>query len=532
MSARAPIRPGTLALLGLGAALSLAVGLRSTWQNSITVDEFGHLPAGLNLLQTGDMRYAELNPPLMNSLNALPLWLADVPAVQVPEGSEDSRYSFWSNGAWFMEQRRSDYVLLFERARAVTVGLTALMGLGAFGFARRLVPEHGDAAGLLAAALVWSSPEVLAHGALVTTDAGLAAFTLFSLSALHAWRVRPDAARAAGAGVLLGLCQLVKFSAVLLLPVVVGVLAHAVVTATEGRRARLGEAALLLAAAWLTLCAGYGFGGLGTPVGALSLGSAPLSALSGVWAGLPSPLPEAFLRAFDRQLADIAQGDPSYLLGEVYHERHNRATGLLNGLRCSTHWGFQSEFSELYPDVTVVEGSIVTEEKRIYSSGGANSYWNLLLYLLEKYTNRETAVLASKYFAIDINRDSQAAFAMFKGQRNHQDTEILRVQDYIEENITERLSVDVLSRLVNTGRRTLERRFKEATSNSIQEYIRRIKIEAAKRQFEQSRKNINEVMYELGYSDTKAFRDLFKKLTGLTPIEYRNKYSKITANPL
>lgn len=208
------------------------------------------------------------------------------------------------------------------------------------------------------------------------------------------------------------------------------------------------------------------------------------------------------------------------------------ATGLLNGRRCSTHWGFQTEFSELYPDVTVVEGSIVTEEKRIYSSGGANSYWNLLLYLLEKYTNRETAVLASKYFAIDINRDSQAAFAMFKGQRNHQDIEILRVQDYIEENITERLSVDALSRLVNTGRRTLERRFKEATSNSIQEYIRRIKIEAAKRQFEQSRKNINEVMYDLGYSDTKAFRDLFKKLTGLTPIEYRNKYSKITANLL
>ena len=58
------------------------------------------------------------------------------------------------------------------------------------------------------------------------------------------------------------------------------------------------------------------------------------------------------------------------------------------------------------------------------------------------------------------------------------------------------------------------------------EYIQRIKIEAAKRSFETSRKNISEVMFNVGYTDTKAFRDVFKKITGLTPIEYRNKYNK------
>ena len=182
----------------------------------------------------------------------------------------------------------------------------------------------------------------------------------------------------------------------------------------------------------------------------------------------------------------------------------------------------------MYPDVEVVEGNIVTEEKRLYSSGGANSYWNLLLYLVEKYTNRETAVLASKYFAIDIDRNSQSAFAMFKGQKDHKDKEILKAQDYIEKNINERISIDELAKIATTGRRTFERRFKQATNNSVLEYIQRIKIEAAKRQFESSRKNINEVMYDVGYTDTKAFRELFKKLTGLTPIEYRNKYNKMT----
>ncbi len=80
--------------------------------------------------------------------------------------------------------------------------------------------------------------------------------------------------------------------------------------------------------------------------------------------------------------------------------------------------------------------------------------------------------------------------------------------------------------MVAVGRRSFERRFKHATNNTVLEYIHRIKIEAAKRSFENSRKNINEVMMDIGYSDTKAFRIIFKKITGLTPIEYRNKYNK------
>lgn len=205
------------------------------------------------------------------------------------------------------------------------------------------------------------------------------------------------------------------------------------------------------------------------------------------------------------------------------------STGLLKGKKCSTHWGFTSEFREMFPDVEVQDGSIVTEENRIYSSGGANSYWNLLLYLVEKYTDRETAILASKYFAIDIDRNNQLSFAMFKAQKDHDDIEVKEAQEYIEKNIEERISVETLASRVAVGRRSLERRFKQATSNSILEYIQRVKIEAAKRSFENSRKNINQVMYDVGYTDTKTFRATFKKITGLTPVEYRNKYNKMAA---
>ena len=205
------------------------------------------------------------------------------------------------------------------------------------------------------------------------------------------------------------------------------------------------------------------------------------------------------------------------------------STGLLNGKKCSTHWGYTNEFREMFPEVDVQDGSIVTEESRIYSSGGANSYWNLLLHLVEKYTDRETAILTSKYFAIDIDRNSQSAFAMFKGQKEHKDDAIKKAQDYIEKNIEEKITVEDLAAKVAIGRRSFERRFRLATNNSVLEYIQRIKIEAAKRSFETSRKNINEVMFNVGYTDTKAFRTTFKKITGLTPVEYRNKYNKMTA---
>jgi transcriptional regulator GlxA family with amidase domain len=162
----------------------------------------------------------------------------------------------------------------------------------------------------------------------------------------------------------------------------------------------------------------------------------------------------------------------------------------------------------------------------LYSSGGATSYWNLLLYLIEKYTDRDIAILASKFFAIEIDRNSQNAFMMFQGQKEHEDEEIKLAQEFIEENFQDKITVDTLADKFAIGRRSFERRFKKATNNTIIEYMQRVKIEAAKRSFESSRKNINEVMFQVGYTDTKAFRTIFKKITGLTPVEYRNKYNK------
>jgi transcriptional regulator GlxA family with amidase domain len=202
------------------------------------------------------------------------------------------------------------------------------------------------------------------------------------------------------------------------------------------------------------------------------------------------------------------------------------ATGLLEGKTCATHWRFVNEFKAMFPNANLVDDKIMTEHDGIYTSGGAYSYLNLLLYLIEKYAGREIAILISKAFMIDIDRYSQSPFIMFQGQKTHEDEPVKKAQEFIENNFQEKITVDQLSSMLALGRRSLERRFKTATCNTVTEYIQRVKIEAAKKNLETGRKNINEVMYDVGYNDTKAFRTTFKKITGLSPIEYRNKYNR------
>jgi transcriptional regulator GlxA family with amidase domain len=162
----------------------------------------------------------------------------------------------------------------------------------------------------------------------------------------------------------------------------------------------------------------------------------------------------------------------------------------------------------------------------MYSSGGAFSYLNLILYLIEKYAGRDMSVLAAKVFAIEIERENQLSFIIFQGQRGHEDELVKKAQEYIEKNYQEKITVDQLASMLALSRRNLERRFKKATANTVVEYIQRVRIEAAKMTLEKARENVNDAMYKSGYTDTKAFRSTFKKITGLSPIEYRSKYNR------
>ena len=205
------------------------------------------------------------------------------------------------------------------------------------------------------------------------------------------------------------------------------------------------------------------------------------------------------------------------------------SSGLLDGRTCSTHWSVADNFRIMFPKVDLQADKLITDEKGIYTNGGAYSFLNLLIYLVEKYYDRSTAIFCSKVFQIEMDRQSQSPFTIFMGQKTHGDDVVKKAQAYIEGHLDEKISVEHLSSHFAVGRRNFDRRFIRATGNTPVEYSQRVKIESAKKAFETTRKPINEVMYEVGYSDVKAFREVFRKITGMSPLAYRTKYNKEAA---
>jgi len=203
------------------------------------------------------------------------------------------------------------------------------------------------------------------------------------------------------------------------------------------------------------------------------------------------------------------------------------STGLLDGKNCSTHWAHANAFRTMFPKVNLQPDQLITDENGIYTNGGAYSFLNLMIYLVERYYDRQTAIYCSKIFQIEMDRNSQSAFTIFTGQKLHGDEMVQQAQTYIESKLDERISAEQLSSKLSVSRRNFDRRFIKATGNTPVEYSQRVKIESAKKELETSHKTVNEVMYEVGYADVKAFREVFKKITGISPLEYRKRYNKL-----
>ena len=200
------------------------------------------------------------------------------------------------------------------------------------------------------------------------------------------------------------------------------------------------------------------------------------------------------------------------------------STGLLDGKRATTHWMGAAYFKQLFPKVKLEDDKVIIDEGRIYTSGAAFSFTSLMIYLIEKFCGRDMALAAAKVFMIQVHDSSQHSFSIFNLQRNHEDYAIGRVQDYIEKNYDELLTINGLAQKFNMSSRTFIRKFTATTANTPLEYIQRVRVEAAKRLLEKGKHNVEQVCLKVGYGDFGFFRNIFKRLTGVTPQEYKRKY--------
>jgi len=207
----------------------------------------------------------------------------------------------------------------------------------------------------------------------------------------------------------------------------------------------------------------------------------------------------------------------SYFLAEA---------GLLDGRNATSHWQIVDEMQRKYPGVQFMPDKVITDCDGVYTSGSASFALNLIVYLVEKFCGRDISIQLSKQYAIDMDRSAQNYFAVFQGQRQHEDDAILRAQIFMEENYHSAITIEQITEQVNMSRRNFIRRFKQATGSNPIEYLRRLKIEAAKKALENGKDDIYSIMFDVGYNDVKAFRSSFRRTTGLSPAGYQKKYSR------
>jgi len=212
------------------------------------------------------------------------------------------------------------------------------------------------------------------------------------------------------------------------------------------------------------------------------------------------------------QIVSMCTG--AYLLAE---------TGLLNGLQASSHYAAIEDLKMRFPQVKWKADKIITDQDGLYTSGGTLSSFNVLIYLIEKHFDKEIAYTIARMIQMDYPRKSQKPFYIFSNQKKHEDQLILTIQEHLENALDQHINLSLICREFGISRRSLNRRFKQATGENPLSYIQRIKVEQAKRWLEGNELAINEITNNLGYQDLESFRKVFKKISGLLPSEYRRK---------
>lgn len=201
------------------------------------------------------------------------------------------------------------------------------------------------------------------------------------------------------------------------------------------------------------------------------------------------------------------------------------ATGHLDGKEATTSWFASDEFRTMFPRVKLMDEKILVDNGKTITGGATLSFQNLCIYLIEKYYGKEIGNYAAKMFLVEKGKHSQLTYSIFSAQKSHNDEGILETQNFIEKNAADKLAVSRLAQHSAMAERTFIRRFKNATGNTPSEYIQRVKVELAKKLLENDKTPVKEVCYETGYEDQSYFRNIFKKYTGLTPVDYKKQFT-------
>ncbi len=203
-------------------------------------------------------------------------------------------------------------------------------------------------------------------------------------------------------------------------------------------------------------------------------------------------------------------------------------SGLLDGREATTHWGVADDFRRRYPNVLWRPEQFVTEDGRLFCSGGVYAAADLSLHLVEKFCGREIALQCAKSLLLSMPRHSQAGYAAVPLSPPHSDAQIREAEAYLQSHFQRGVSIEQLARAVNMSPRNLIRRFKAATGRVPGEYLQALRVAAARELLEGGAASVQQICTQIGYEDLAFFRRVFKRHTGVAPAEYRNLYASMS----
>ena len=205
-------------------------------------------------------------------------------------------------------------------------------------------------------------------------------------------------------------------------------------------------------------------------------------------------------------------------------------TGLLDGYCATSHWGYRDLFRTQYPKVRFEPAPnlvFARADGRIVTAGGTTSWHDLALHIIGRHASPGEALRIAKVYLMKWHAEGQLPYAPLLVDQPHGDAVVRRCESWLREHWLDADAVARVAQVAGIAERTLERRFKAATGCSLLEYLQNLRIEQAKQLLESGPTAIDEVSASCGYADASFFRRLFKRLTGLTPGQYRRLFSQV-----
>jgi len=195
--------------------------------------------------------------------------------------------------------------------------------------------------------------------------------------------------------------------------------------------------------------------------------------------------------------------------------------GLLDWRPATTHWNYLDEFAARYPRVQLKSRHLITQSDNLYCAGSVNSIADLMVHIVEQWYGHGIARAVENQFSPEIRSPFRAAAYQTDVDPSHHDEVVVEAQQWLRDKLGRGVSIGALAAQLGLSTRTLNRRFRQATGVSPQQWLQRLRVSEARDLLRHSNLTISDIAWRLGFQDVSHFGKLFREHAGITPGRYR-----------